>query len=719
MVLSFGLIAGASAAGVYNWASSIYTYNRDAWMTDMQLDQQNTFQEDNLRVAMKNMDREEVRDLLLSDINKINNIILVTTLILSLAGEMLFEGHVPDGVAGFVMNAYMLCLGSAIFHLVLSILFGMYASNEAYATSARMLTSDIRPLWEAHFRKLKARRGKEMTKSFDKKPMKSIFMPPLASRVKKAIQGGGIGADKLKIDPEPFPGGVANPDVHPDWTNDINDGYRDAYRDLGQSKWNHFKEYSMRCAAFGTKNLLEACGYLCIARLYGTNRDAWAFWAVQVIFVSLNVIMMQFLLATRSCMKGIIVATGPFSCAIAATTSFKIVDQICIPLCYLSHVCITTFLLQNPTWRDLEPDSWEKEENAQPFEGPFEETCYYADIADTSCAEDDMDLNPRQAYMDLEQPHSSMLRQFSPRSSPQNIPRVMLVRGLSVLSLLWTFFFFWALYGAIWGMDFKNEMAMVPQWTVGPKVADLSPVPIKLPSPYFEPHAIVCPRGFVFLADKYRVFELRDGDKGVQPYACDVNGTIADLASTCNEHSCWPMVLLHGDPPTVFDCSTGEQKRLLQTTSGVDRFATRGDGVLYASNHGLVVQYQLERHRSGWAPFWDIARVQSGIRAIDVVEHRLLLFTTFETVEAKNLNTGEPCGDWAMPGTLMGAGCGMQGSDSILVLARTPENEKQKGSSPVSVMWARLPGAESQCGGTDGKNVTRNMSLAFPQFATV
>mmetsp|Transcript_66455 Transcript_66455/g.105069 ORF Transcript_66455/g.105069 Transcript_66455/m.105069 type:complete len:715 (-) Transcript_66455:145-2289(-) len=714
MVLSFGLLAGASAAGFYNWASSIYTYNRDAWMTDMQLDQANTFHEDSLRIDMKNMDREEVRDLMLSDINKINNVILVTTLILSLAGEMLFEGEVPDDVAGYVLNAYMLCLGSAIFHLVLSILFGMYASNEAYAASARMLTSEIRPLWKAHFSKLKGRRGKEMTKSFDQKPMGSIFMPPLASRVRNAIQGRRASANDTKPDLELSGTALSDPDVHPDWANDINDGYRDAWRSLGESEWHHFKKYSMQCAAFGTKNLLEACGYLCIARLYGNHRDAWAFWAVQIIFVSLNVIVMQFLLSTRSCFKGIIVATGPFSCAIAATTSFEIVDRICVPLCYLSHVAITTFLLQNPTWRESEEQ--QKEESAL----PLEKTYYFRSTADTASADDDLEVCPNQS--NLEQPQISPARQISPRSSAGNIPRVMLVRGLCVLTILWGSAFVWALYGAIWGMNFKNEMAMIPQWTVGPKVADFSTVPIRLPSPYFEPHSIVCPRDLVFLADKYRVFELHDGDKGVQPYRCDVNGTIADLASTCDEHSCWPVVLLHGDPPTVVDCSTGKQRTLLQTPVGVDRFATTGDGILYASNHGLVVQYQLQKHRSGWAPFWDITNVQSGLRAIDVVEHRLLLFTNIATVEAINLETGESCGTWAMPGTLMGAGCGMQGSDSILVLARQSESEgsRPKGVSPVNVMWARLPGAEEQCGRTgDGQNATRNMSLMFPQFATV
>merc|ERR1712124_57343 len=120
-------------------------------------------------------------------------------------------------------------------------------------------------------------------------------------------------------------------------------------------------------------------------------------------------------------------------------------------------------------------------------------------------------------------------------------------------------------------MDFKNSMAMVSAWNAGPKVADLTPVPMTFPSPYFQPNALVCPRGMIFLADQYRVFQLRDRDKGVVPFPCDVNGTIADLGASCDNDICWPMVLLHGDPPTVLNCATGEQTTMLQTAASLDR----------------------------------------------------------------------------------------------------------------------------------------------------
>merc|ERR1712216_549011 len=116
-----------------------------------------------------------------------------------------------------------------------------------------------------------------------------------------------------------------------------------------------------------------------------------------------------------------------------------------------------------------------------------------------------------------------------------------------------------------------------------------------------------------------------------------------------------------------------------------------------------------QSHRSGWAPVWDIAKVDGELQAIDVVGHRLLLFNADGTVTAQNLETGASCGIWTMPPTLMGAGCGVHGSKSILILVRNTQTHTgaQVGvHTAVSIMEAQLPGAAASCGmsgpGPDG-----------------
>lgn len=100
----------------------------------------------------------------------------MATLILSLSGEMLFEGQIPTDCPAFVLNAYMLCLGSAVFHLSFCILFGISASSKAYRRASTLLTRSIRPQWRAHFNKMQQRKATENTASFESKPFSRIML---------------------------------------------------------------------------------------------------------------------------------------------------------------------------------------------------------------------------------------------------------------------------------------------------------------------------------------------------------------------------------------------------------------------------------------------------------------------------------------------------------------------------------------------------------------
>lgn len=340
MVISLAFGAGAVVVGLYNWGSSLYTYNRDAWMTDVQVEQNHCYQSENLKIQMFSMDREEVRDVMQADINKVNNTILVVTLILALAGEMLFEGQVPSSCPAFVLNAYMICLSSAAFHLVLSILFGVFASHEAYTVATDLLTEQIRPDWSGHFRDLKHRKRHELTAAFEEKPASEIFRPPLATRFSKfskMMEGADADADDAEpVSPEGLarlrrrgsrlggqafggpPAGGSSPNGHADeedvsrcssehdvFAPGSDEVERERSRKVGkwkrvwsesEGRWKPLTTCMFKCGFFGTQNLLEACGYWCLGTLYGEYSEAWAYWVVQIIFVTLNWSMMMFLL---------------------------------------------------------------------------------------------------------------------------------------------------------------------------------------------------------------------------------------------------------------------------------------------------------------------------------------------------------------------------------------------------------------------------------------
>lgn len=91
-MFSLLILVGGSLTAAYSWSTSVYSYNREAWMTDIQILQNHDYQYDNLQIATHTMSRDQIRDRTNAAITKLNNYILVTTLIIALAAEMLVEG---------------------------------------------------------------------------------------------------------------------------------------------------------------------------------------------------------------------------------------------------------------------------------------------------------------------------------------------------------------------------------------------------------------------------------------------------------------------------------------------------------------------------------------------------------------------------------------------------------------------------------------------------
>lgn len=729
-MVSFGLLVGAALAGVYNWASGVYSYNRDAWMTDIQVEQAHVYQEDNLQIQLKAMQREEVRDLVNSDINMINNSLLVATLILSLSGEMLFEGQIPTDCPAFVLNAYMLCLGSAVFHLSFTILFGICASSKAYRRASRLLTRFIRPQWKEHFQKMSRRKATENTATFESRPLSRMMMPPLASRM--------FGGRRPPQDDERSEG-KASPTFTATWSNhtetsegffspqpnrrsrwggqsrslgsyliDESDKEEDVeakepkfdsksvdwhkhlslWKDTSQS-WVKFSSCMFKCLARGTMNLLEACGYLAVGTLYSGYADAWAFWAIQILFTVINIMIVDFLLRSfepsniksdwliwvlrrHPFIVACIVASGPLFCVIAAATSWVVMDRFLIPLCYGTHTLVNIYFVSMFT-TDEEVQERHHDSDSE---------------------------NEQEGIEAVQAGWGPWAAQPMPRNSSSKedfFPVQMLRQGTMVVNFLWSCAFLWALYGAWFGMDFKNSKAAVQSWRDPLPLLDVSGETMASPSPFWKPHALVCPRKQVFVADRYHVYELKNNNTKVERYPCLINGTIADVAAACDEKSCWPVVLLQGVPPLVLDCSTGRQDPLLQTTADAGRIATDADNehklqtLVATMGDKMIVQYGWSVQREAWEPLWDIENTV-GVLAMDLISDRLLVFHEGGYVQAQDMQTGRLCSTWAFDSkdAVIGGGCGNKKYKTILILVK-------KGHG-TTLMRAELPGLD-ECTG--------------------
>eukprot|EP00747_Dinoflagellata_sp_TGD_P007908 gnl/TRDRNA2_/TRDRNA2_117547_c0_seq1.p1 gnl/TRDRNA2_/TRDRNA2_117547_c0~~gnl/TRDRNA2_/TRDRNA2_117547_c0_seq1.p1 ORF type:complete len:268 (-),score=30.49 gnl/TRDRNA2_/TRDRNA2_117547_c0_seq1:154-957(-) len=246
-------------------------------------------------------------------------------------------------------------------------------------------------------------------------------------------------------------------------------------------------------------------------------------------------------------------------------------------------------------------------------------------------------------------------------------------------------------------MDYQNDRALDQQWVSGPPVAQVGILQMIPPSPYFRPQSLVCPRGRVFLADQFRVFELDVKTSEITVLPCSVNGTIADLTATCTDLHCWPIVLLEGFPPQVLDCQTERVMPLLQATDMANRL-TAGSGnsldTMFSAHGSKVFEYRWSAPRKGWAPWWQVANVDNmhgNFQAIDTANGMLLLIHDHGVVETQDYSTGRRCGLWKLPPGLLGGGCAENDGSSLLLLVDAHATDGQDSGPGVNLMRAVLP----------------------------
>jgi len=745
-----GIIGGLGGVTslLYGWTATVYRYNRKAWMNDVQVRQAHENQYDNMQIATHDMSREEIRDRMQAAMTRVGNYVLVTTLLLTLAAEILVENEVPKDCSDFVLNIFMLCLGSTYLYLCLSILFGVAASNVIYDTSAHLLTDKVPPPWTKIDKNMKDRRPHELTEAFESRPWKEIFTPPLfrspavANTATRLCTACTFGRWKPRRPSDGCSPGQQAPAkaaqvaelslgsemsdktesmmAHPPGRLEIvRRDYEDWWKQY-ERMWVPLLSKSGGCAAIGVKNLLEVYGYLCMATLYGASgSQAWAFWATQLVFTGLNTLVMQFMFNFEGFWHAALVAVGPLSCAVAATTSWSLLDRVLIPLCYLSH-CLQAFLIRDWDIPEERSASFGHQTGAMPTYERFVQSCPDVEMNVHSVDELIRQAIPGQgslcAMPSVESEHDVLsycgseppasipptpvrLREESEESVLACEARAQKVVDLmtrimfysrTVANCLWLFSVAWAIHKAALGGGFKNYAAFIKEApATGPPVVGVSAVMTSWPSPYFKPHAIVCPRTRVFLADSFRVFELTD-NKGVVPYPCDVDFRILDVAANCDVSSCWPVVLLEQVPLAIFDCSTGLRQELLQARAPASQIAL-DNNTLFVAHHGQVIQYQWSSKRGGWAPWWTVASVgKDDIDAMSIVQSRLLVFTLGVLV-VYDLRSGSRCNVWELPPEVLGAGCTMEGGDFVLLLAR-PEPEAPGDS--VRLLCAELRGQQ-------------------------
>eukprot|EP00931_Biecheleriopsis_adriatica_P092462 TRINITY_DN66268_c0_g1_i1.p1 TRINITY_DN66268_c0_g1~~TRINITY_DN66268_c0_g1_i1.p1 ORF type:complete len:806 (+),score=149.99 TRINITY_DN66268_c0_g1_i1:87-2420(+) len=361
------MMAGAGSALFYNWLSDNFSYNRDAWMADIAVMQAHGFQKDNMDVAVHAMCRDAIRDRQTSISTQLGNNLLSTTLFLAMAMDVYVSGVLPDRTADFVLNLYMITLGSSVIWLLLSIGAAVACIMVMYTSSSQILTANMEMLWQRLDDKM-SNYGELLTANFEHRTIKELFTPPMAKMVKKRskdLMRGTRAAswvaricERVESRERPDsrrsssgPEGEAVPDgdedqIKPeaadaDHFREIVLAYRDEWIDR-ERVWLPMQSHSRLFALLGMKALLDAWGYFTLAKYYGVQSAGWEMWFGQTVFIFLAVSMIPLLLSLSIEAKfqlhtAVGMGWGPLSALVGATSCHTWVVRIFVPLSFAFH----------------------------------------------------------------------------------------------------------------------------------------------------------------------------------------------------------------------------------------------------------------------------------------------------------------------------------------------------------------------------------------------
>jgi len=171
--------------GGFGWLQ----YNRDVYATNLELRQNQLYQEKNYHLSWIAIARDDVRDIMQTSVGRLNNYLIVITLIFSVAATAILEGEVPQAAEPFVRTAYLANLTVSVVYFVLSIIFCVKGSKEAFHCSLDLLTAELRPdhpdRYDHNYMK--------QTQEFEKGGFKAGFrVPIMGSKYASAMRSLGL-----------------------------------------------------------------------------------------------------------------------------------------------------------------------------------------------------------------------------------------------------------------------------------------------------------------------------------------------------------------------------------------------------------------------------------------------------------------------------------------------------------------------------------------------
>mmetsp|Transcript_82955 Transcript_82955/g.231410 ORF Transcript_82955/g.231410 Transcript_82955/m.231410 type:complete len:798 (+) Transcript_82955:114-2507(+) len=701
----------------YSWAC----YNRSSFTANVSMRQSQKYQQKNYHIAWVAVARDDIRDMMGISVNRINNYMIVATLILGIATGALTSVSFVDRDPDFLVYAFFTSIGTSIVFLMVSIMFGVKGQNCAFTNTMKLLTYEVRPENPADYN----HDYMKQSQWIEKRGFLELFRIPGTSANYKTekIDAATVSAVEKKT--------ATAEDLTPLESLEIKSDhlwYLTKFSNFSRL-WLPYDTHAKFVMGLGIIALGHGSAYFALAKLIVQNRKMSSFsacaltasFAYMVVLVTHQNFKFKFMWLRW--LVAILLVGSPIAGTIGAATESADVIAICAPVCFFCHFVfyLAAFFLAQNDFADAKlakgkKDIWSHHASPTPAnsrnsgnsrEGEKEEESWEAEKSVQN-----WDDRPEYVHTGVdgrsynvnngmptdggagEWPTESDEFEDKVRATTQDI-RSAVRASLFMSFLLWFGMFCWSIE------KYWNPFSMAPAMKGSSlqtskvrhsSIASAADVAVRWGDAFFRPHLLACAGGHIFAADRFNLFELVDGS--MVPRVCRLNHTIVDIAAACDGRGqCRPFALVRdtsfgAGASRVVDCDSGRESVVVLrgVDAAVDRIAyvsghasgPDGDQLL-ASHGGMVDLFQRRPGDGRWDPEWrgalspsaDILSLAAVRLHKDTTNH-ILVFRE-NTITVHDAESLEELGTWALPsrvGALAG-GCAVADGSKTLALSRS------------------------------------------------
>lgn len=617
----FGFL-GTGIQSLFAWA----TFHRDAFVDNVGWRQQQKYQQKNYQIGWTAIARDDVRDLMGISVTRINNYMIVGTLIMSISASFLMTATFGAQCPDFVVNAFYVSICSSIIFLGISILFGVKGQNCAFTETMKLLTFQIRPEDPADYNHdyMKQAQWIEMN------GIRGIFripglLPDYDTTARNAPQRhAGLVTKPSSTATSACSASSSSAEAYQQDESKEEENFEDLtpleslVRGGNQlwylSKFGRFMKLWLpydTCTKYtmglGIITLGHGMSYYSLGKLIYQRKQQgeWAACSLTAAFSYMIVLAVGANFQTIVTDIGVrlfislLLIGGPTAGAVGVVTTDLNVRLLMVPCFFFLHFlfwAVWAYLTRNGIPNDrlldfenLTGDYWSDQAHSngpgelfweegtdklgggdgcggnglsKPVPPPVAGSCGAATPDAGSGAEPPAGTGSSTGLAAAKWPTD--YDAFEEKVfKTRNQVHMTLRRAILTSALLWFSLFIWAL----------SYLGPQAQRSGGSAVFKMQDVPVEWPSPFFRPHAIACAGGRAFLADRFHIYELSVHGGPMRWVPCGLRSTVVSIGASCNASGhCGPLALVPGradhesmsTPMQVVDCMANEVSPLLR-----------------------------------------------------------------------------------------------------------------------------------------------------------